>query len=93
MSNITSINSSTSLTIDQVLKQLSDWRAKKGSQGGRIPDELWNMIFTLSDQYSEKGVRELLGISASQFKSKREQLKNRLSTVILRTLMILNFQS
>ena len=33
------------------------------------------MVFVLTEKYSEKSLRELLGISHAQFKAKREQIK------------------
>ena len=63
-----------SITLDQVAKALSEWRANKSSQGTSIPDAIWLDIFELAKSHPPSGLRSIFQLSTTQYKNKFEKL-------------------
>ncbi len=59
-----------SLSIDDVLQQLNEWRHQKAHLNEPIPDRLWHLVFELATQYGASQIRRLCSISNKQYKSK-----------------------
>jgi len=59
-----------SLSIDDVLQQLNQWRRQKAHPSEPIPDRLWRLIFELATHYGASQIRRLCAISNKQYKSK-----------------------
>jgi len=61
-------------SIDDVLKEIEDWRVKKPNASTAIPDTLWQKIFALAKTHTASKIRSLLGISTKQYNTKYEQM-------------------
>ena len=61
-------------SLDEVLKEIEDWRASKPNASTAIPDLLWRKIFALETTLTASKIRALLGISTKQYNSKYEQI-------------------
>ena len=63
-----------STSIEEVLKEIENWRANKPHVSTAMPDALWRKIFTLAQTYTASKLRALLGINTKQYNSKYEQI-------------------
>ena len=61
-------------TLEQIHKKLDDWRNSR-TKKGRIPDNLWDEILKLLDNYPIGQICHLLRISSSQIKNKQKEQK------------------
>ena len=68
------VQPTSSITLDQVAKALSEWRANKSSQGTSIPDAIWLDIFELAKSHPPSGLRSIFQLSTTQYKNKFEKL-------------------
>ena len=67
-------NTPPTASLDDVLKEIGDWRANKPNASTAIPDPLWRKIFALETTLTASKIRVLLGISTKQYNSKYEQI-------------------
>lgn len=67
----------TAISIDAVLSRLQHWRENKSSYPNTgIPDDIWQMIFSLENAgHRPSTLRSLFSLNSQQFLKKREQLK------------------
>jgi hypothetical protein len=61
---------SSAVTLDDVIKAMEQWRANKRRQAEQIPESIWQQIFALLERFSESTLRSALRISAAQFQRK-----------------------
>lgn len=57
-------------SLDEALKEIEDWRANKPNARASIPDALWRKIFALAKTHTAGKIRNLLGISPTQYNRK-----------------------
>jgi|WetSurMetagenome_2_1015567.scaffolds.fasta_scaffold1076927_1 hypothetical protein len=67
--------SNAEITIDAVYKEIEIWRAKKKSQGQKMPNDLWKRIISLAKQFPDQTrlCRRLL-ITKAQLKTKLREI-------------------
>lgn len=62
-----------SITIDDVVFDLKAWREKKTNNFDKIPDEIWNKILLLLQNYPRARVFRACGITSSQLDKKTRE--------------------
>ena len=59
------------INLEEVSVKLEQWRDNKQNRGSKIPDNIWQNIIELHQQYPEQAnIYRLLGITKSQLKNK-----------------------
>jgi hypothetical protein len=48
------------ITLDEAIQSMTEWRINKGTRGEQIPDDIWKNIFTLLKKYPEATVSSQL---------------------------------
>jgi hypothetical protein len=59
-----------SITLQQIKESMQQWRLQKKNRSEKIPDDIWDMIFTLIKTTPESHVLTALSIGKAQFESK-----------------------
>jgi hypothetical protein len=76
-SNIASISSRVSkpdsITLNEVMVALQNWRKNRVNPSERIPSSIWDNIFILLNTTSESKIRKATGISSTQFRKAHEK--------------------
>lgn len=84
-SNVTSISSklskTDSITLDEVIVALQNWRKNKINSSERIPSRIWDKIFILLNTTSESKIRKAAGISSAQFRKAQEEYNIRSQSI------------
>lgn len=84
-SNITPISSKLrqpqSITLDEVIVALQNWRKNKINSSERIPTKIWDQIFILLNTISESKIRKAAGISSAQFRKAKEEYQVRTQSI------------
>jgi hypothetical protein len=67
---------STDITLDSVMRAITDWRTNKGTRGEQIPNEIWESVFTLVNTFPELPICAVLGITKIQYQRKLDERKS-----------------
>jgi hypothetical protein len=84
-SNVTSIlsklNQPQSITLDEVIVALQNWRKNKINARERIPTKIWDQIFILLHTISASKICKAAGISSAQFRKAKEEYNKRKQSI------------
>jgi hypothetical protein len=69
------------ITLDEAIQSMTEWRINKGTRGEQIPDDIWKNIFTLLKKYPEATVCAALGLTKMQLHRKLDEKKSPIATV------------
>ena len=76
-SNVTSITaatqSSTKVTLDSVVQEIIGWRSNKQSRSEQMPEEIWDLIFELSEKFPTSTICAAAGVNTTQFRRKLDE--------------------
>ena len=61
---------STSLTLNMVEQDFSQWRKNRNNRTDPIPEELWHKVATIRSKYKNSEICSRLRLSGTQFKAK-----------------------
>ena len=85
-SNVTSISSKLnqpqSITLDEVIVALQNWRNNKINASERIPTKIWDQIFILLHTISASKICKAAGISSAQFRKAKEEYNKRTQSFV-----------
>jgi hypothetical protein len=80
-SNITEFPSQAQLTsgvtLDSLVKAMTDWRTNKKNVQEQIPEWIWQQIYVLLEKFPGSTVRAATGISSTQLRRKLEERSSR----------------
>lgn len=71
-----SVSQSKTITLDEVAKTVTDWRANKETRSQQIPDDIWKNIILLTDKFTDTVICGALGISKMQLRRKIDEHKS-----------------
>lgn len=85
ISNVTSISSKLSqpqsITLDDVILALQNWRKNKTNSSERIPTKIWDQIFILLNTISASKLCKEAGISSAQLRKAKEDYNSRTKSI------------
>lgn len=88
--NVTSISQgSRAISLDDVVKEIKNWRAHKKIRGEKIPENIWDHVFTLLQTLSASEVLPALGISREQL-TQEQKMRERLATASVEKPSVIN---
>ena len=68
-------NQPKTVTLDELVQDMNEWRAHKETRGEQIPEEIWQKILPLLKKFPEPTICIALGITKMQLRRKLDEQK------------------
>lgn len=65
------------MTLDSLVKAMTQWRTNKTNAQEQIPEFIWQQIFILLETFPQTTIRAATGISSTQLRRKLEERSSR----------------
>ena len=69
--NPASLRDTFTVTLQSAIESIQTWRRSKTKLNEKIPDLIWDQVFSLMESVPELEVLQALGINSSQLRNKR----------------------